>query len=157
MNTNVILNIGDKESCLKMLIQFKENKYVPFYVRITNSNIRELNNVIGRNVFKKDALYINSLSLWEIMQPIGDKGKHHYHGLTPEDVYNALSRLQYSKEVYTSCEDRYVVITDVVITKDVKLVVILTPNALLYKERIDNVVVIITIYPSDRKNLAVNK
>ena len=157
MNQNVIINIGDKESCLQTLTQFKENKYVPFHVRITNSNIKELNKVIGRNVFKKDALYINSLSLWEIMQPIGGKGVHHYHGLTPEDVYNALSRLQYSKEIYTSCEDRYIVITDVAITKDVKLVVILASNALLYKERIDKVVVIITIYPSDRKNLVKNK
>ena len=151
MNQNVILNIGDKESCLQTLIQFKENKYVPFYVRITNSNIRELNNVIGRNVFKKDALYINSLSLWEIMQPVGSKGKHHYHGLTPEDVYNALSRLQYSKEIYTSYEDRYIVITDVFVTEEVRLVVIVTPNESLIKENIDNVIVIISIYPSDRK------
>ena len=157
MNQNVILNIGDKESCLQTLIQFKENKYVPFYVRITNSNIRELNNVIGRKVFKKDALYINSLSLWEIMQPIGEKGKHHHHGLAPEEVYNALSRIQYSKEVYTSYEDRYIVITDVVVTDEVRLVVIVTPNETLVKENIDNVVVIITIYPSDRKNLIVNK
>ena len=155
--THKYINLGNRVEALEFLEDFKNKKYVPFYVRITNSNIKELNKVIGRNVFKKDALYINSLSLWEIMQPVGGRGKHHYHGLTPEDVYNALSRLQYSKEVYTSCEDRYVVITDVVITRDVKLVVILTPNALLYKERIDNVVVIITIYPSDRKNLAVNK
>ena len=151
MNTNVILNIGDKESCLKMLIQFKENKYVPFYVRITNSNIRELNNVIGRNVFKKDALYINSLSLWEIMHQVGGKGKHNYHGLTPEDVYNALSRLQYSKEVYASYLDRYIIITDVNIKDDVYIVVIVTPKSDVPSENLENIISIVTIYPSNRK------
>ena len=151
------INLGNKNESIETLNIFKTKKGNPRYIRIINSNIKELNKVIGRKVFKKDALYINSLSLWEIMQPTGEEGKHHYHGLTPEDVYNALSRLQYSKEVYTSYQDRYVVITDVVVIEEVRLVVIVTPNEFLLKENIDNVVVIITIYPSDRKNLIVNK
>ena len=145
------INLGNKKESIEALSTFKEKKGISRYIRIINSNIKDLNKVIGRNVFKKDALYINSLSLWEIMQPLGAKGKHHYHGLTPEQVYDALSRLQYSKEVYTSYEDRYIVITDVFVTEEVRLVVIVTPNETLIKENIDNVIVIISIYPSDRK------
>lgn len=151
------INLGNKNESITALNSLKTKKGGSRYIRIINSNIKELNKVIGRNVFKKDALYINSLSLWEIMQPVGGKGSHHYHGLTPEQVYDALSRLKYSKEVYTSYEDRYIVITDVAITNEVKLIVIVTPNAVLYKERIDNVAVIITIYPSDSKNIIVSK
>ena len=150
MNQNIILNVGDKESCLKTLIQFKENKYVPFYVRITNSNIKELNNVIGRNVFKKDAVYISTLTLWEIMQPTGKKGSHNYHGLTPEDVYNALSRIQYSQNVYSSFDDRYVVITDVFVSEEVKLIVIVSSDTTVIAQELNNIISIITIYPSDK-------
>ena len=151
------INLGNKNESITALNSLKTKKGGSRYIRIINSNIKELNKVIGRKVFKKDALYINSLSLWEIMQPVGGKGSHHYHGLTPEQVYGALSRLKYSKEIYTSYEDRYIVITDVAITNEVKLIVIVTPNAVLYKERKDNVAVIITIYPSDSKNIVVSK
>ena len=151
MNQNVILNIGDKESCLQTLIQFKENKYVPFYVRINNSHIKLLNNIIGRTVFKKDAVYISSLTLWEIMQPRGRKGTHNYHGLMPEDVYNALSRIKYSKNVYSSFDDRYVVITDVFVTEEVRLIVIVSSDTTVAAQELNNVVSIITIYPSDKE------
>ena len=145
------INLGEANESIESLRILKEKKQNSRYIRIINSNIKELNKVIGRKVFKKDALYIHTLTLWEIMQPVGRQGKHHYHGLTPEDVYNALSRLQYSKEVHPSYEDRFIVITDIVVKDDVRLVVIVTPNETLVKEGIDNVVVIITIYPSNRK------
>ena len=157
MNLNMIINIGNEKTALELLTQFKEKEYVPFYVKITNTRIKDLNKVIGRVVFKKDALYINSQTLYEIMQDDGEAGTHHHHGLAPEQVYNALSRLKYSKDVIASYDNRYVVITDVVVSDEVKIVIIVAPNEVLIKEGVDNVVVIITIYPSDRKNLVVNK
>ena len=150
MNTNVIINIGDKESSLELLKIFKENKYVPFYVRVTNSNIMELNNILGRKVFKKDAVYISSQTLYEIMQDDQRQGSHHHHGLTPEQVYNALSRLQYSKEVVVTFDDRYVVITDVFVTDEVKLIVIVSSDTTVVVQDLKNIISIITIYPSDK-------
>ena len=150
---NIIINIAERESAINQLTTFRDKEYTPFYVRISNSHIKNLNKVIGRTVFRKDALFINSLSLWEIMQSEGEEGTHHYHGLTPEEVYNALARLKDSNEVYTSYQDRYIVITDVIVRNDLKLVIIISPNEALYKENINNVEVIITIYPSDRKSL----
>ena len=41
----------------------------------------DLNEKIGFVIFKNNSLYINSHSLWELMQPIGGKGGHHYHEL----------------------------------------------------------------------------
>ena len=147
---NRFLNLANKDACIALLEDIKDNDYVPFYLRITNSHIRDLNKVIGRNVFKKDAVYVNSQSLWEIMQPVGGEGGHHYHGLTPEQVYNALIRLRYSKNVRVSYDNRFVVITDVDYNDEVLLVVVVSPNITVVKEELDNVIIVITIYPSDK-------
>ena len=144
------LNLGNKKESIEALNTFKEKIGIARYIRIINSNIRDLNKVIGRNVFKKDALYINSQSLWEIMQPAGGRGAHNYHGLTPEQVYDALSRLQYAKDVFTSYRDRYIVITDVVFIGDVYLIVIVTPESDVPSQKLKNIITIITIYPSDK-------
>ena len=85
------------------------------------------------------------------MQPTGRKGTHNYHGLMPEDVYNALSRIKYSKNVYSSFDDRYVVITDVFVTEEVRLIVIVSSDTTVAAQELNNVVSIITIYPSDKE------
>ena len=146
------INLGDKKDSIEKLQAFKNEKMNPRFIRIINSRIKDLNKVIGRSVFRKDAVYINSLTLYEIMQPMGGKGKHNYHGLTPVEVYNALSRLKYSKNISISYLDRYVVITDVCVKDNVNLVIIITPQSNIPDENLENIVTIITIYPSDREN-----
>ena len=150
---NKYINIANKNESLYTLNYFRYNRCSPFFVRISNLHIKDLNKVLGRNIFKKDTVYINSETLWDIMQPVGGKGSHHYHGLTPEEVYNTLSRLRYSKQIIPSYDDRFVVITDIQIRDGLYMVAILLTNEDLYKENIDNVTIVITIYPSDRKNL----
>ena len=144
------INLSNKIESIEALNIFKSRKGNSRYIRIINSNIKELNKVIGRKVFKKDTVFIRSSTLWEIMQPVGGRGEHHYHGLAPEDVYNALSRLQYSKQVTISNDDRFVVITDVEISKKIFLIVVIKANSYLFKLDMKKVVVIITIYPKDK-------
>ena len=148
---NHYLNLANKDTCIALLEEIRDNDYVPFYLRITNSHIKDLNAVIGRNVFRKDAVYVNSQSLWEIMQPVGGEGGHHYHGLTPEQVYNALSRMRYSKEIRLSHDGRYIVTTDISHSTNVFLVVILDPDGYLKTEMIEKIIVVVSIYPKDKK------
>ena len=147
----VIINLANKESSIRQLTLFKKKKYESFFIELDNTHIKELNKIIGRNVFRKDAVYINSLTLWEIMQPVGEQGIHHYHGLTPEEVYNALSRIQYSKNVISSYDDRYIVITDVVVNSYLKLIVIISSETDVVPENLKSIITIITIYPSDKE------
>ena len=147
---NITINLAERDSAINQLTIFRDKEYVPFYVRISNSHIKSLNKVIGRVIFKKDAVYINSQTLHEIMQPVGGKGKHNYHGLTHENVYNALIRMRYSQNIITTFDDRYVVITDVVVVDDVKLLIIVSSDTTIVSESLDSVITIITIYPSDK-------
>ena len=148
---NHYLNLANKDVCIALLEEIRDNDYVPFYLRIANSHIKDLNAVIGRNVFRKDAVYVNSQSLWEIMQPVGGEGGHHYHGLSPDQVYNALSRIRYSQNVIVSYDQKYVVITDVDVSDNACLVVVVKPDGYLIKEDQKDVVIVISVYPKDKK------
>ena len=148
---NTIINIKQKESALEYLKVIKENDYVPFDIRITNSHITELNKVIGRKVFRKDALYISSRTLWEIMQPIGGKGKHNYHGLTPLDICNALAAIKKPNEIIASHSGRYLIITLALYMDSVPIAIVIEPNGSLKGAKNSNVIRIVTIYPYSQK------
>ncbi len=141
------INIGNPKTALKALTAIKNSDGSSADIRITNSHIKELNKIIGKNVFKKDALYVSSRTLWELMQPLGGKGWHHYHDLSPKNIYDVLNNLKRSKEVIPSYDGRYLVITIVTVFNEVHLVVILEPNGALYNDRTTSVNRIITIYP----------
>lgn len=98
-------------------------------------------------VFKKDALYINSESLWKIIQPVGGKGRHHYHVLSPENVFETLSTIRFSKDVTVSYDDRYLILTLATIFDEINIAVVVTPKGYSMDSKIKNINRIITIYP----------
>ena len=146
------INIGNYESAIKVLTVIKENDYVPFDIRITNSHLTRLNKVIGFKLFRKDALYVNSRTLWEIMQPLGGKGKHHYHNLYPDEIFDILLNFNKSNLIIPTHDSRFlvVVISSKCQTK-VKYAVIIEPNGTLSGTKGVNVTRIITIYPYNKK------
>ena len=141
------INLGNEKSALEVLTKIQEKKNAAIDIRIINSHILSLNAIIGRRVFKKDALYVSSETLWEIMQPIGGSGKHNHHGLTPKDVFNTLSSIKTSTEIHVSYDDRYLIVTLATIFDDVNLAVVVTPKGSLKGNWKTIVNRIITIYP----------
>ena len=119
-----IINLGKRELAIKAITEIKQNNYVPFDVEIRNSHITELNKIIGKKVFKTNSLYVGSQTLWEIMQEIGGKGKHHHHGLSSIDVYNALSTIRFSKEINISYDNRYLIVTLATTFENVNIAII---------------------------------
>ena len=146
-----ILNIGDTTSSLETLEKIKNNDYSPFEVRIQNSHIIELNKEIGIKVFKNNTLFINSKTLWEIMHPIGGKGKHHYHGLTPSNILEALKTMRHSKDVSLSYDGRYIIISLAKDVNDKFLAIIVDPNGTTKDNGTKRVSRIVTIYPQKKK------
>lgn len=141
------INLGDKESAIDILRNLKENKYEFLEIRVRNSHIKDLNNVLGRKIFKNDVVYANAIMFWEIMQPVGGKGKHHYHNLSPENVYEALSTMRYSNNVTISYDNRYVIVTLATIAGGISIAAIVTPDGHTKQSNKKNVIRIITMYP----------
>lgn len=141
------INLGDKGSAIDILRSLKENKYESLEIRVRNSHIKDLNNVLGRKIFKNDVVYANAIMFWEIMQPVGGKGKHHYHNLSPENVYEALSTMRYSNNVTISYDNRYVIVTLATIAGGISIAAIVTPEGHTKQLNKKNVIRIITMYP----------
>ena len=146
------LNLGNKNYALQSLREIKERKVNDYDVRITNSHITDLNAVIGKKIFKKDALYVGSETLYEIMEPLEKEGKHHHtHGLSPEDIFNALSSIKNSNDVSVSYDNRYVIVTLAIVSDGANLVVIVDPDCPITNGSKTKIIKIITIYPKNKK------
>ena len=77
-------------------------------------------------------------------------GKHHHHGLRPENIYEALSTMRYSKNISISYDNRYVIVTLASIKEDLNLAVIVEPGGSLKDNAKANIIRIVTIYPYRR-------
>lgn len=144
------INLGNKKDSL-LALHTIASKRINIEVKIINTHITEINKILGRKVFKRDALYINSESLWEIMQPVGGKGRHHYHGLSPENVFETLATIRFSKNVTVSYDDRYLILTLATIFDEINIAVVVTPKGYSMDSKIKNINRIITIYPYGKK------
>ena len=145
-----IINLGNKKTAVSTLALFSLKK-MDVEIKITNTHIAEINKILKQKVFKKDALFVNSETLWEIMQPTGKKGKHNYHGLSPEKVYEALSTIRFSKDVIVSYDERYLILTLATIFSDVNIAIIVTPKGSSKIKHNQMINRIITIYPYRKK------
>ena len=144
------INLGNEKSAIESLTLLKENKYEDLEIRLYNTHITELNALLGKKVFKNDVVYANAMMFWEVMQPLGGKGKHHYHNLTPENVYEALSTMHYSEDVTLSYDERYVIVTLATIADGISIAAIVTPKGNAKQLNGRNIIKIITMYPCNK-------
>ena len=107
-----IINIGNKKKAEEDLEVYRNKHYESIDIEFTNVHLLKLNVLIGHRFFSKNSLYVHSSTLWEVMQPVGQKGKHHYHGLEPHDIIDALSILSDTSLIYETNQNRYAVIVD---------------------------------------------
>ncbi len=144
---NKVINLGNIKYALTVLEKIKNTNYSPVDIRITNSQITKLNKVIGYTVFRKDALYVNTTTLHDIMQPLGGRGRHNYHNLEPNEIFSALVELKNSKNITSSFDGRFLIITLAATSKGIPIAIVVEPNAELSWDRNIRITKIITIYP----------
>ena len=81
------------------------------------------------------------------MQPLGGKGSHNYHGLTPEDIYNALKELHKPKAVIRVEEYRYAIISVELSSFNEPLMIVIQTGAELRGKINANINKVVTMYP----------
>ena len=143
---NKIINIKTNKA-IKEIRNFRDKCFAPVDVRFENVNLKKLNKIINFELFSKNDLYINSKSLWELMQPIGNAGAHNYHELTPEDIYNALNSLLDPIAVFKVKNERYAVIPVYNSSFNEPLMVVIEKDAPLMNRQNAKINKIVTIYP----------
>ena len=143
-----IINIGNRKQACRELEQFKSKHYEAVEIEFTNVHLLKLNRKIGFRFFSKNSLYVSSSTLWEAMQPIGKKGKHHYHGLEPYEIVDALASLVEAFLIYETYPNRYAVLVSN-ISKYQNIAVVIELHAGLRNDRNACVNKLVTLFPKD--------
>ena len=151
------INLGNKKEAIKAFKAFKANDYVPFDIELVNSHLKIINDNLEVNFFRKSSLFITSKTLWECMQPLGAKGKHNFHGLSPEEIYDSLHDLQNTKCIASVYESRFVIVTSVIASCGDPIIAIVETGSPLTLNRNANINKVVTLYPKKKLDNYLNK
>ena len=140
-----IINIYSKKA-KTYLEEFKEKEY-QVDVRFDNVHLKSLNRLMNKELFLKNDLFVDSDSLWSMMQPLGGKKKHNYHGLTPEDILEALKNIKTPYSIFESDDGRISIVSSIVSHFGHPLAVIIELNATLKGNIEANINKLVTMFP----------
>lgn len=143
---NKVINIKTNKA-IKEIREFKIKKYNPVDVKFENVHLRKLNKLTSIDLFNKNDLYINSVTLWELMQPIGNAGAHNYHELSEEDIFNAINNLENPQFIFKVKNERLSIIPVCISSFDEPLMVVVEIGSGLINNKHANINKIVTMYP----------
>ena len=146
---NVLINLGKREEAINDVSFFKNKRITSIDIKFENVHLCYVNEILERTVFRKNDLYIDSLTLYELMQPIGTRGGHNSHDLTPEDIVDALLSCKNPSAIVLVKEGRYGFLTIKQSHFGKPLLVVIELKASLAKDINFNANKIVTIYPKD--------
>ena len=141
------INIANREKAIENLKDYKEKKYVLTDVKFLNVHLREINKLLEFDIFVKNDLFINTISLWELMQPLGDKGGHNYHDLSPENIVDALSSITEPYCILKTEISQYAILSTTISHFGEPLMVIIEVGAGLDKNINANINKLVTMFP----------
>ena len=153
---NIIINIKNKKA-LKTLDYFREKKMANVDIKFENVHLKHLNEILDHDLFDKNDLYINSVTLWELMQPIGSSGIHNYHGLTPNDIVEALANLINPYCILKAKLERYLIVPVYISSFNEPLIIVVEKGAGLAINKNANINKIVTIYPKSDLDKMIEK
>lgn len=143
---NKTINIKANKA-IKEIREFRDKSFVPIDIKFENIHLKKLNEVVNSELFSKNDLFINSKSLWELMQPVGGAGSHNYHGLTPEDIFSVLNSLLNPLAIFHVKNDRFAIVPILISSFKEPLMVVIEKDAPLMNRQKAKINKIVTIYP----------
>lgn len=140
------INISLEEHSIEQLQKLKEKIYNDLDIKFVNVKLKLLNKKL-KNSFKKNDLFVSAKTLYELMQPTGDRGTHNYHGLTPNEIYRAIKNLNESKYLFKSLDNRYILVTLEIAECGDQIIAIVDTEAPLHLNDDAKINKLVTIYP----------
>ena len=144
---NQKINLAQKAKTIALLNKVKGMKNSTFDIKISNSHIIELNKKIGKKIFKKEALYVSSTTICDLMEPVGGKNRHNYHGLTAEDIYLSLASIKDPQYVFFVKGKRYAIISVELSSFEYPMMMVVETDSGIVNDKDANINKIITMYP----------
>lgn len=154
-----IINIKS-ESALEEITDYQNKQYLMCDVRFTNTYLKEINNIVGSNLFYKNDLFANSTTLWELMQPQekqDDQESHNYHGLTPLDILDALNNIISPYCIFKTKQNRISIILSCLSHFGEPLMAVVEIGVGLIEDEKANINKLVTMYPKSNIEKIINK
>ena len=153
---NKVINIKNKKA-IKEIRQLGDKLLSNSDIKFENVHLKKINKLLPHELFSKNDLYINSVTIWELMQPLGKSGSHNYHGLLAEDIYFAINTMETPYCVFKIKYDRYAVVPVYISSYKNPIMIVVEIGAGLVTNKNANINKIVTMYPkSDIDNLLNN-
>lgn len=149
------INISNEKESLEALKKFQEKCYFSTEIKFKNTNLKALNEKL-KNTFSKNDLFANGVTLYEMTQPTGGRGTHNYHGLTINEVYEAIHNISKSDYIFKSADNRYILITTVVATCKDRIIAIIDTDARLLSNKDAKINKLVTLYPKRNSEKLIN-
>lgn len=143
---NKIINIKTSKA-IKEIREFKNTLYAPCDVEFINIHLKQLNELVNVKLFSKNDLFINSGSLYNLMNPQGKNKSHHYHDLTPEDIFYSFNLVTNPLAVFSVKLGRIAVVPSYISSVGKPLIIIIEKDAPLMENQLAKINKIVTIYP----------
>ena len=144
---NKTINIQSRKNAISDLKRIKRKRYVLADVKFENVHLKDLNVLLGQYVFSKNDLFINTISLWELMQPMGKRGGHNYHDLSPEDIVDALSSITEPYCILKTEISQYAIMSTSISHFGEPLFIVIEINAGLVGNTNANINKLVTMFP----------
>ena len=145
---NKIIDVKNKKA-IKEIERFRLKKYQMTDIRFVNVHLKRLNKLLSYDLFSKNDLYINSSTLWELMQPVGDSGSHNYHGLSSQDIVDAINGIERPYCVFRAKRGRLAIVPVSLGDATEPLMIVIEIGSGLIVNSRANINRVITIYPKD--------
>lgn len=151
-----VINIKGSDA-LKKITEYKYKLFAMHDVRLENVHMKRINALINYNLFSKNDLFINSTSLWELMQPQGNRGSHNYHNLSPEEVLDALNNIVSPYCIFKTKQDRLSIVLSCVCHKGNPLMAVVEVGVGLIDNEDAKINKLVSLYPKSDIDKVVNK
>ena len=143
------INIKNKAAAEKAITYYKNKRVRDVDVRLSNTELKQINNLSRIDLFSKNDLFVNSETLWSIMQPTGDRDSHNHHGLTPKELIETFNNLTDPYCVFVAELGRLGVISTIISESGHPLMVVIEIGAGLIGRIDANINKMLTMYPKD--------
>ena len=140
------INIKNDDA-LKELTQFQIKKHAMCDVRFSNVHLMKMNKKIRYNLFYKNDLFVNSDTLWSLMQDDNQIDSHNHHGLTPKDILDALNNILDPYCVFKSKQGRISIVLSCLSHYGEPLMVVIQIGSDLINKKNAKINKMITMYP----------
>ncbi|MCQ2796242.1 MAG: hypothetical protein MJ213_02885 [Bacilli bacterium] len=152
-----IVNIKNKKKTLAILEYYQKKEQSGVEIKFINVHLCKINDLVGEKIFSKNDLYVMGETLYDVMQPLGGEGHHHFHGITVCEFLDALNFAYKPIGIYTTYRSRYVIATLAVNSTNENIVLVIEKGAGLKNNRNANINKLVSIYPKHNLDNAIIK